>query len=690
MNFKSTRFLKQSSSLLIVLSFCISSLFGQVTFTKYPIDKQLYARDLTTGLADVSFEGTVEKTSDNYTQISLTIYRDNERQGEPLVTALTYNGSTAPFSIVHKIKAELANYKFEVHLKNASKTQLVKTVNEVVAGDAFIIQGQSNASAGVKASSTNVGIYNSPFIRVFGTGDNEESKDWFIALGHEGSRDQGGAGQWGLTFAKQIVDAYKIPVCLFNGALGGAATNVFYRNDSDPYDFGSNYGRMLTRVTKTGLQNSIRAILWYQGESDAINGNSTEGYKNVFYNKIYGGWVKDFPGVEKTYVFQIRTGCGGSEADVMNIKEAHRQIGEENPAIETMSTSNSPHWSDNCHYEFAKGYERTGLNIFRLVNRDLYGKIGEKNIEPPRIQWAEHWGTNEIRLIMKNPGDSLIWFSGAQNEFRLDGTGANVSSGKTWRNHVILTMSTNASSATAISYVGEKRTAEAPMVKTPNEVGAMHFYQFPITKPYMRDSSNVKVILDSNKVQLTVSQVSETDVDGRINKLLLNGLALTDIPGSIGYLDAVTTIRLDSSNIQSLPEDIVHLTPTTHLSVNNNQLCQISADIQGWIDTFAADKNWRSTQQHCSSGIRKSAQVAKQSFIKILSGKQIKISVPNVEAGAIVKIYNLTGKVISHLNISSGISETVWMVPERLTGVFFVKLDWQGNTHTEHIFLQGW
>ncbi|MBF0433579.1 MAG: T9SS type A sorting domain-containing protein [Fibrobacteria bacterium] len=678
--------MKKLISIWVVLFFTIN-LYSQISFTQIPQDKQLYARNVTSGLADIIFKGSVNKTDDNYTQITVTVYRNETKLGEPVSVALVYNGSAAPFSITQKIKAELANYKFEVHLVNASGSTLEKTVNEVVAGDAYIIQGQSNAEAQNKGGTRgDASSHESPFIRVFGTADAErESSQWFIAQGNGDKATDGNTGMWGIIFSRLIVDTYNIPVAIFNGAMGGANIDYFHRNDSEPEDLSTNYGRLLHRVKTTGLQNSIRGIFWYQGESNAIYTIlNTEQYKAEF-NRLYADWTTDYQGVEQYYLFQIRQGCGGDEPNIMRIKEAHRQLAEEIPGIEIMSTSNNPHTGDNCHYDYDPAQLRTANNIFRLVNRDLYGNVGEKNIKPPNIAWAEHSGTNQISLIMKSRGDSLIWVSGAKNDFRFEGTSAKVSSGTTWKNKVILTMSGNASSATGVSFYGHQNT-EAPMVKTPKDVGAVHFYQFPITMPYTRDSANVKAILDSNGLKAMVSQVSEKDGTGRINKLLLSGKALSKIPDNIGGLDAVTTMQLDNNNITTLPADIIHTTPTTQLTLNNNRLCTLSSEIKAWVNTYAADKNWEANQD-CSLGIEEIGE-RPSSFMSLMNGKVVNIMLPDGVSEAVMKIYNLKGVLIETFKISTGNQEAVWNIPSGLAGVYLVTLAWNKNVLVERAFFQ--
>ncbi len=46
----------------------------------------------------------------------------------------------------------------------------------------------------------------------------------------------GSVGQWAIRMGRRIVDTYKVPVALVNGAHGGQPISFFQRNDANPDD----------------------------------------------------------------------------------------------------------------------------------------------------------------------------------------------------------------------------------------------------------------------------------------------------------------------------------------------------------------------------------------------------------------------------------------------------------------------
>ena len=108
-----------------------------------------------------------------------------------------------------------------------------------------------------------------------------------------------------------IKDEFNIPIAIFNGAHGGQPIGFFDRPNNYSSSTESNYGRMYYRLNKTGLRNSVRAVLWSQGEADSFsNGLSTQQYIGSFEN-LMSYWQEDFPSVEKFFIFQTRDcDCG--------------------------------------------------------------------------------------------------------------------------------------------------------------------------------------------------------------------------------------------------------------------------------------------------------------------------------------------------------------------------------------------
>ena len=173
--------------------------FGQINYTSVPIDLQLVARDKITNLGNVKIEGNVDQSS-GYGSIKVEVYR-NEVLLNTVDNELTYIDSKAPFVFNLSIQAELANYSFKIYGYNSSNSiyELNKTISNIVAGDAYIIQGQSNAVAGKYSGSANTN--KSDFIRVYASGTSDPlallaNDAWYVANGDVNSTSNGNTGQW--------------------------------------------------------------------------------------------------------------------------------------------------------------------------------------------------------------------------------------------------------------------------------------------------------------------------------------------------------------------------------------------------------------------------------------------------------------------------------------------------------------
>ena len=215
---------------LIILFSHISLLaIGQINYTAVPIDLQLVARDKVTNLGNVKIEGNVDQLS-NYGFIKVEVYR-NEVLLNTVDNELTYIDSKAPFVFNLSIQAELANYSFKIYgVKSNNTATLVKTVSNVVAGDVYIIQGQSNAEANFRNGSSNANT--SDYIRVYASGTDNSTNllandTWYIAQGDGDRFSNGNTGQWGLKLARMLVDNLQIPIAIFNGGHGGAPISFF-------------------------------------------------------------------------------------------------------------------------------------------------------------------------------------------------------------------------------------------------------------------------------------------------------------------------------------------------------------------------------------------------------------------------------------------------------------------------------
>ena len=385
---------KQMKNLLstLLLLICLTS-FGQVTFTKAPQNKQLIARNLNTNLGTVNISGTVNNSGVNYDAIEVVVIRGGIFEDSRVSENLSFSGNMAPFNIDVTINSELTNYTIIINGLDGANTTQIKQATEVVAGDVFIVQGQSNAEANERSGSA--GANNSNFIRVYASGTEngtnlQNNDNWFVAQGNGHKETDGNAGQWGLKLAKMLQDDLNIPIAIFNGAHGGQPIEFFQAPGNYATSTSSNYARMYYRLNKTGLKANVRGILWSQGEANSFgSGLAIQSYMNLF-NDLKTAWLNDYPNIEHFYVFQTRDcDCGTTAAGRLKIKEAQRLLAINDATISIMPTTGMSLASDNCHYPFGNGYEKFATRIYPLVKRDIYGESFTQNIDAPMITSAK-------------------------------------------------------------------------------------------------------------------------------------------------------------------------------------------------------------------------------------------------------------------------------------------------------------
>ena len=443
-----------------------------IIFTDIPKDMQVCPRLISTNYANVKIAGTVLATGYDY--IIAKVYRETVLQAV-LTQALVYSAGSANFNLSPTIKAELANYNLVIALLNGSTEEVVATVNNIVGGDVYIINGQSNAQALNRfGSSANANI--GPFLRSFGTHHEIPSSvaadlNWHIAEGDLGYA-QASVGQWAIRMGRVLIEETGIPIAIINNANSGKPISFFNRNDSNHEDLNTNYGRLLYRVRQAGVENNVRGILWYQGESDG--GNAAVHQAGMI--NLYNDWSEDYPGFEKAYIHQLRVGCGVSQWDI-SLRNSQRLLPDTYPKFEVMSTTGVNSCPDYCHYTYNNGYEVIGRHDAYLILRDLYD-VSNKNVEPPNVDFAFFNDTEQksITVVMRNKTDDLVWQAGAQNYFLLLNSSASIISGTVSGNAIVLQLNVSGSGNNGLIYSGGTGNA-IPGVINANGVGLLAFHE---------------------------------------------------------------------------------------------------------------------------------------------------------------------------------------------------------------------
>lgn len=459
---------------IFLLPLLLQTLSAQIALTDFPEKRQLYPRDLGTNNGLVVAAGSVDNSGAAYTEMRLKIYRENiliETKTQNLVYS---TGGVAPFSLSHDIPAELANYKYELYGFDGAET-LEQATDSVVAGDAYIIQGESSAEGRIYQGTS--AAYDSDYIRVFGRTiySNTLNDLWYIGQGDGDFFSNGNTGQWGLKMAKDLIDANGVPVAIFNGAHPGKDVSFFFRDDANPNNLTDNYGRLLARVEKAGLTGSIRALLWFHGETDADIATTTSGYKAKFAS-LMNDWAADYT-IDRFYMLQLRNGLFFTYDKALQIQEAQRQIADSVANMEIIGTSAMQHYVDLSHYTFSNGYERLGADVARVIDRDIYG-APDVNVSSPNLLVGEQTGLNQITLTTIKATDVLSADAGVEAFFEVEGAAVSVTGVSVVGNTIVLTLSGEPIGATGVTYATPFNSTAT--ISNLNGASMIAFENFPI------------------------------------------------------------------------------------------------------------------------------------------------------------------------------------------------------------------
>jgi len=270
--------------------------------------------------------------------------------------------------------------------------------------------------------------------------------------------------------ASLLSAAHGVPIGVVNGALGGRPIGYFQRNDLDPTDAATNYGRLLARMRAAGIDHSLRAILWYQGEND---GSAFQVHHDGFLALVQD-WSEDYAGFTRIYVTQLRAGCGG---DLIGTQEVQRTLADDLPVFSVMSTTGLD-GHDGCHYAYALGYRELGDRYAALLGRDLYDAMPASDVAPPNPDTAAlSVDGTQVVITMRDDTSALVFAAGAHVDFRIEGTAVGVTGGSALGNEVTLTLAGDATGATGVTYLGH--IGPGPWVLNANGVGLLAFHNLP-------------------------------------------------------------------------------------------------------------------------------------------------------------------------------------------------------------------
>lgn len=256
-------------------------------------------------------------------------------------------------------------------------------------GDVFLIAGQSNAAGMARGIAREVPELGISVMRSL--------REWDIATMPFGPDSR---HNMFLSFAKKIRRSTGRPVGLIPAAVGGAPLSRWLACER---------GDLYERAISVIGERKIKAVLWYQGCTDAGNGEGTEGYLRRF-----GKLVEDFrrdlgdPALP-VFTFQLnrhvtREYDPEHDNDYDSIREAQRRAASEIPHVYVLPAIDSTVMSDFIHNARVSNLmlgERLALQMLNKVYN-----IGE-NYDAPEIISATLTGKRTVKVTLKNVREYL-------------------------------------------------------------------------------------------------------------------------------------------------------------------------------------------------------------------------------------------------------------------------------------------
>lgn len=462
-----------------------------------PEEGQFYARN-DTNEGTLHYNGTLDQLAD---AVFLNVYADDE----PFSTQTKALGAGRSYAFSVKLKPGLIKYRVEFGVKNADTKQVLARVGDLVCGDAYLIDGQSNALAtdtrqdSPRETSEWIRSYGGPTGRGDGaawlknrmkqseTAGLTRPNLWCSPVWKKNAPEhEAQLGWWGMELAKQLVDSQQVPVCIIQAAVGGSRIDEHVPSPNDRADLGSMYGRLLWRVKQARLTHGIRAVIWHQGENDQGAAGPTGGYGwetyQDFFVEMSAAWKTDMPNIRQYYVFQIwpnACAMGGRQGSGDRLREVQRTLPRLFSNMSIMSTLgiNPP---GGCHFPL-EGWGEFARMIQPMIERDLHGVVPGKSISPPDLLGASFTSKtkDEIALEFDQP---VVWHVGLLREFYLDDKPGELVSGSASGNVITLKLKAPTTAKT-ITYLWERNWSQDRLISGTNGIAALTFFGTAIVQP---------------------------------------------------------------------------------------------------------------------------------------------------------------------------------------------------------------
>jgi len=443
-----------------------------------PVSGQFFARD-PTGYGKIFYNGTQSGSPASvYLKVYTTDTGSDVQYGTTLRQTLGTGGS---YAFTAPVLGGKTTYKVVYGTTNGSGVDtVVDTVTNLVCGDAYILEGQSNA---VATDSLPGDTTNSPWIRTYG----QTTAAWGNAV-RNGSDFW--VGYWGFDLAVTLAATYNMPICIINGAVGGTRIDQHQANPADHTAAGSLYSiyaTLLNRVAAAKLTYGIRGIFWHQGENNSGAAAPTGDWDYKSYQQYFvdmsAAWKQDYPNIQRYIIYQVwpnPCSMGGMESSDM-LREMQRTLPRMYSKMSILSTLGLSGYL-GCHFS-AAGYQGIADMTAPLAERDHYGATPAAAVTAPTLLRA-YFTTSSKNEIALEFDQNMAWNSASTVNFYLDRVGGKVTAGSATGKVVKLTLNATSTSQT-IDYVVDQYWdgTSGNLLTGTNALYALTFYGVPIAPP---------------------------------------------------------------------------------------------------------------------------------------------------------------------------------------------------------------
>lgn len=444
-----------------------------------PEDNQFIARDAPNrgGLqfGSLVYAGTLADAADS---VFLRVFADDKL----FATETAKLAADKKYALSVKLNLGLIKYRTEFGSKTGDKEAVLHTAKNIVCGDAYLIIGQSNAVANDFGKENP--LVPSEWVRTFGATAGDPNGSRLKLWANAEARSPGGnseIGYWGMELGRRLVESEKIPICIINGAVGGTRIDQHQRNNVDPTDVSTIYGRQLWRVQQAKLTHGIRAVIWHQGENDQGADGPTGGYGYETYLQFFvdlaASWKEDYPNIQHYYAFQIwpkscSMGINGSDNRLREVQRTLPKMFSYMSVISTLGIKPP----GGCHFP-AAGYAEFARFLHPMMQYHLYHRH-VMGFNPPNLQRAFFTSTQRDELILEFDYQ-IKWSDALVSQFHLDGEPKQVVAGSANGSRITLKLKGPTKSPT-VTYLDSVDWSPDNLLYGQSGLAALTFCDVPI------------------------------------------------------------------------------------------------------------------------------------------------------------------------------------------------------------------